>query len=163
MGFRHPNHRLVKTHFSYTVEEVARLFGVHRNTVREWRRNGLRAIDRRRPLLIHGADLVSFLVARRKASKRPCRPGELYCAPCRDPRIPKGSAVVYQAQTSVLGSLVGICPVCDRRMFRRVNPAKLALAAGQLRVTMPNALEHIDESDQPSVNCDFKQDTYDHE
>ena len=32
---RHPNHRLVKTHRTYTVEEIASLFHVHRNTVDE--------------------------------------------------------------------------------------------------------------------------------
>lgn len=34
MGKRHPNPRLAKIHRSYTVEEVAGVFGVHRNTVR---------------------------------------------------------------------------------------------------------------------------------
>ena len=39
---RHPNYRLVKIHHSYTVEEIARLFGSHRNTVRRWLKLGLR-------------------------------------------------------------------------------------------------------------------------
>jgi hypothetical protein len=36
MGTRHPNPRLAKIHRNYTVEEVANVFGVHRNTVRQW-------------------------------------------------------------------------------------------------------------------------------
>ena len=36
MKRRHPNHRLVKIHRSYTVEEIATLFGVHKNTVSHW-------------------------------------------------------------------------------------------------------------------------------
>ena len=40
MRKRHPNHRLVKIHRSYTVEEIAELFAIHKNTVRrlgqEW-------------------------------------------------------------------------------------------------------------------------------
>jgi len=158
MGIRHPNHRLVRKHHPYNVEEITNLFGCHRNTVREWVRKGLRVIDRRRPQLIHGSDLISFLVARRKASKRPLKPGQLCCFKCREPRIPRGNAVVYQAQTSSLGNLIGLCPVCETRMFRRVSLIKLAQSAGQLKVTLPQALEHIDESDQPSVNSDFKQD-----
>ena len=65
MAKRHPNHRLVKIHRNYTVEEVASLLGVHRNTVREWVKRGLATIDRKRPMLIHGRDLAAFLQARR--------------------------------------------------------------------------------------------------
>ena len=34
MGYRHPNPRLVKGHRNYSVEEIARLFALHKNTVR---------------------------------------------------------------------------------------------------------------------------------
>ena len=33
MAKRHPNHRQVKIHRNYTVEEIASLFGIHKNTV----------------------------------------------------------------------------------------------------------------------------------
>jgi hypothetical protein len=163
MGIRHPNHRLVKKHLTYSVEEVSNLLGPHRNTVREWLRNGLQVIDRRRPQLIHGKDLVAFLLTRRRSNKRPLRPGQLYCLKCREGKVPRGNAVVYQAQTPRLGNLVGVCPDCETRMFRRVNPVKMAQVVGQLTVTMPQALEHINESDQPSVNSDFKKDASDHD
>jgi len=163
MGIRHPNHRLVKIHLSYSVEEVATLFGSHPNRVREWLRKGLPAIDKRRPALIHGGDLVNFLKARRKANTRPLQPGQLRCFKCRDARTPRGNTAIYQVQTQTLGNLVGVCPVCKTRMFRRVSAAKMAQAIGQLNVTMPQALERIDGSDQPSVNSDFKQDASDHD
>ncbi|MEO7863683.1 MAG: helix-turn-helix domain-containing protein, partial [Nitrospirales bacterium] len=41
MRTRHPNPRLVKIHRNYTVEEIANLFGIRRNTVREWVKRGL--------------------------------------------------------------------------------------------------------------------------
>ena len=63
MGVRHPNHRLAKIHRNYTVDEVANLFAVHRNTVRQWIKSGLPTTDSRRPLLILGRDLVAFLKA----------------------------------------------------------------------------------------------------
>ena len=83
MGTRHPNYRLVKIHRTYTVNEIARLFQIHPNTVRAWRRQGLQAIDGRRPILFKGATLVAFLRARREKAKRPCSPGEIFCLPCR--------------------------------------------------------------------------------
>jgi hypothetical protein len=156
MGLRTPNHRLVKIHRTYTVDEMATLFGVHRNTVREWLRKGLATVDQRRPLLVLGHVLVDFLKARRAANKRPCRPGEIYCVRCREPRPPVGSYAVYQAITPTGGNLVGICPNCSARIFRRVNLTSLAQVAGHLHVGVPEAQQHIDESQQPSVNCDFR-------
>jgi hypothetical protein len=65
MGKRHPNYRLVKIHRSYAVEEIAKLFGIHKNTVRCWVKHGLATIDDKRPMLILGHVLVAFLQARR--------------------------------------------------------------------------------------------------
>jgi Helix-turn-helix domain len=82
------NPRRAKLHRSYTVEEVARLFGTHRNTVRNWLKAGLKAIDDHRPLMIQGQVLRAFLQARREGAKRPCAAGTLYCCKCRVPRPP---------------------------------------------------------------------------
>jgi len=41
---------------NYTVEEIAKLFGVHRNTVRQWVKQGLPTSDRKRPMLILGRE-----------------------------------------------------------------------------------------------------------
>ncbi len=88
MSKRHPNPRLAKIHRNYTVDEVAHLFGVHRNTVREWVKRGLPTTDGKRPMLILGCDLVAFLGARRAKNKRTCQPGEIYCVRCRAPKAP---------------------------------------------------------------------------
>ena len=64
-GRRHDS-RLVKIHYSYTTEEAASLLSVHKNTLSHWRRQGLRPIDDRRPVLFHGGVLRAFLERRRK-------------------------------------------------------------------------------------------------
>lgn len=156
MAKRHPNHRLAKIHRNYTVEEIASLFGIHRNTVREWVKRGLPTSDDKRPMLILGRDLSAFLQARRAKNKRPCQPGEIYCVRCRAPKPPAGDMADYQAMTETLGNLIGICPSCESMMFRRVNLSKLGLVRGKLDITMPQALSHIDESTQPSVNSDLR-------
>ncbi len=157
MATRHPNHRLAKIHRTYAVDEVANLFGVHRNTVREWIKRGLPTItDSRRPILILGRDLVIFIQARRLKNKRPCQPGEIYCVRCRAPKNPAGYMAEYQPGTTAVGNLVGICPSCESMMYRRVNLAKLEQIRGKLDITMPQALSHIGESTEPSVNSDLR-------
>jgi transposase len=66
MRQRQANYRCVKIHRSYTVEEVARLFSKHKNTVRAWVEAGLPTCDRKRPTLILGHDLAVFLSRLRK-------------------------------------------------------------------------------------------------
>jgi len=156
MSKRHPNPRLAKIHRNYTVDEVASLFGIHRNTVREWVKRGLPTSDDRRPMLILGRALVTFLQAKRAKNKQTCQPGEIYCVRCRTPQAPAGAMAEYQPLTSTLGNLIGICPACDSMMYRRVNLAKLEQVSANLDVTLPQALLHIGESAKPSVNSDLR-------
>ncbi len=140
MATRHPNHRLAKIHRNYTVDEVARLFSVHRNTVREWIKRGLPIIDRVRPTLILGIDLASFLNKRRLQGKQPCGPGELYCVRCRRPRLPAERMAEYKPVTDTLGNLIALCPDCHGVMNRRTSIAKLALLRPFMDITLPQAL-----------------------
>lgn len=155
MRKRHPNPRLAKIHRNYTVDEVANLFAVHRNTVREWVKRGMPVNDGKRPMLILGRDLAAFLTARRAKNKRTCQPGEIYCVRCRAPREPAGDMADYVPVTASLGNLVAICPACETMMYRRVNLAKLEQVRGKLDITMPQAPQHIGESAQPTVNSDL--------
>lgn len=157
MASRLPNHRLVKLHRSYAVEEVAALLGVHKNTVRNWIGSGLSTIDSRRPLLVQGQVLVEFLITRRKRAKRPCGPGQMYCLRCRAPRIPKDGRVVYQRRDESRGRLSGTCPDCETPMFRQSSNAKLAFSLSRLELQDTMAWEHITKSPGPIVNCDFNQ------
>lgn len=150
------NPKLAKIHRNYSVDEIATLFGVHRNTVRAWVKRGLATSDDRRPMLILGRDLVAFLQAQRAKNKRTCQPGEIYCVRCRAPKARPGAMADYEALTATQGNLIAICPDCETLIYRRVSLAKLAQVRGKLDITFPQALRHIDESLQPSVNSDFR-------
>jgi hypothetical protein len=156
MKKRYPNHRLAKIHRNYTVEEVARLFGSHKNTVRRWVKDGLPIYDGKRPILILGHDLAAFLRARRASKKQPCQPGEIYCVRCRSPKVPAGEMADYQPVTEKIGNLMAICPDCGSYMNRRVSLAKLGQVRGKMEITFPQALQRINESNQLSVNSDLR-------
>jgi hypothetical protein len=156
MGIRNPNPRLVKIHRNYTVEDITHLLSVHMNTVRKWIKQGLPIIDDKRPKLILGHDLSAFLQARRAKNKRPCRANQMYCLRCRKPKIPAGNMADYQPVTASLGNLFGICPDCDSGMNRCTSLAKLMQFRGEIDITLPEGLRHIVDSNQPTVNSDFK-------
>jgi hypothetical protein len=151
---RHPNYRLVKLHRNYTVEEIVGLLDIHKNTVRNWVKQGLPAIDRQRPMLILGSVLSRFLQDRRQRARKRCAPGEIYCVKCRTPVQPAGDMADYLPNTSTSGTLRGICPACETLIFRRVSRATLDESRGDLDITIPQAQSHIRDSRSLSVNCD---------
>jgi Helix-turn-helix domain len=152
-----PNHRLVKIHRSYTVEEIALLFGTHKNTVRAWVKAGLPTCDRKRPILILGRELAAYLQARRTKNKRPCQPGEIYCVRCRAPKKPAGDIADYDLVTEKFGNLKGICPDCDALIYRRASMANLVQIRGKLDITFVEGQRRVNESYSPTVNSDFIQ------
>ena len=156
MKKRHPNHRLVKIHRNYTVEDIANLFGIHKNTVRRWVKAGLATSDNKRPMLILGHDLRAFLQARRVKNKQTCKPGEIYCVGCRAPKFPAADMAEYSPVTEKFGNLIAICPDCNSIMNRRVSLAKLGQVRGKMDITFPQAMRHIVESIKPTVNSDLR-------
>jgi excisionase family DNA binding protein len=136
MGARHPNPLRVKIHHPYTVEQLAAVLKVHKNTIRRWAQNGLRPIDDRRPTMFRGAEVSAFLGARRQAARQRCGPGQLYCLPCRMPKTPAGLVADLYLKAPTVGWLEAICPTCGRMLYRRVNPTRVALVRGNLEITV---------------------------
>lgn len=98
------------------------MFGIHKNTVRKWVKDGLTAIDNKRPMLILGPDLVTFLQAR---------------------KFPAEIMAVYSPVTAKFGNLIAICPDCNSIVNRRVSLARIWEARGNMEITFPKELRHI--------------------
>lgn len=156
MGKWHPNHRRLKIHHNYTIEEIARRLAVHKNTVRTWIKDGLPTIDGKRPTLIHGREASTFLQNRRSKNKRTCRAGEIYCLRCRAAKRPAGDMADYLPMNEKVGNLRAICPDCDSIMHRCVSITKLGQVVGKIDVAFPQALRHLNDRNQPTVNGDLR-------
>jgi hypothetical protein len=74
---------------------------------------------------------------------RPTPAGMIYCLRCREPRPPDGGFVDYQPRSAGAGDLVGICPVCEAMLYRRVNRAHLDSVSGGLEVRITQADSRI--------------------
>ena len=145
-----------KIHRSYSVEEIARLFNVHKNTVRSWLQAG--PGGHRRPAPDRGPweAIRRFLSRAPGAREAGLRPGRIYCLPAARPKVPAGKWPTAWQTGDTTGTLRGICPDCDRMIYRTVNPQKIAAVRGDLDVTLTQARARIEETAKPNVNCDSK-------
>jgi hypothetical protein len=150
------SYQRVKTHRSYTVDEVARLLDVHKNTVREWVKAGLPTNDDQRPMLILGRELAAFLQSRRARKKVICGVGQMYCLRCRTPKSPALNMADYLPDTELSGNLVGLCPACNCVMNRRISAPQLAEIRSKMDISFPQAREQVSKTRQPSLNRDLK-------
>ena len=121
-----------KIHRSYTVEEVADLYGVHKRTVRNWIKKGLPIFKDIRPLLILGTDLKLFISNKRKENKHTCKPSEIYCFRCRIPQNPELETVQFTQQSSGIGRVFAVCSVCDSKVNKYFSWRRLAAIRSEL-------------------------------
>jgi hypothetical protein len=152
------NPRLIKLHRSYSIDEAARALGAHSNSVRGWIKRGLPVVDRSRPVLILGHELRAFLEGRRKAAKRPCPPGTLYCFKCRAPRAPALGMVDCQPINRACGNLKALCNTCGTIMHRQTRIDAIAAIMPGIAVQLREAGASIAERTEPSLNCDKPRD-----
>ena len=155
---KRPNHRIVKRNRTYTVKEIARLLQIHENTVLRWIKNSLPIVDQMRPFLIHGYELIHFLQERRNRTKHPLPAGQMFCFRCRTSKSPAGDMLQYEPVTEKIANATGLCPDCGCRMHRLTSIADLGDGPWKSQPTLPQALRHISEMNQRSVNSDFRGD-----
>lgn len=159
MPSRRVNPNLVKKHFSYTASELAERLGVHKNTVRNWQREGLAAIDDNRPLLFQGDTVRAFLKERRVSRKSVCPNGTLYCVSCREPRRPAMAMVDYIPMRETNGNLRAICESCNTIMHRRIRFDDLEAKMPGCDVKISQAPSSLNGQASPSDNCGLKKES----
>jgi hypothetical protein len=143
-------------HRNYDTHELARLLGIHKNTLRGWTKLGLKPIDAARPALFHGLAIRDFLTERRQKKHQTCRRDEIYCLVCRSPKIPAGKMVDYLPLSPRSGNLRGICPDCGNLIHRCIAVAKLTTILSVFNVAYPQGSPRIEETRDPCLNCDFE-------
>ena len=112
---------LVKNTICYTTEDIAELFNLHKCTVRHWLKICLIKIDKRKPYMVHGTDLIHFIKSQKEKKSFICKFDELPCFRCRKPRKPKRGEVILQIQNSKKGLLKGNCNACGSKMNKAVS------------------------------------------
>jgi hypothetical protein len=57
--------------------------------------------------------------------------------------------------TNKVGNLTALCPDCTSIMNKRISLAKIQEIGSKIDIRFPQGLEHIGDTDKPSLNCDF--------
>ncbi len=151
---RRYNTRRIHLTTSYSALEVAELFGLHKGSVLNWIKQGLKIIDQHKPYLIRGSDLFDFLNKRQKQRKVSCQPNELYCFKCRAPRRPLNESIQITKRNNCRLKIEGCCFICNTKMFRDGALSKLDEFRKIFSIELQSQ-EHIVECELPSVNSDI--------
>jgi len=157
MAPRPTDPRAVKLQRCYDAGELAALLGVHKNTVLNWLRAGLKPLDGGRPVLFHGSEVRVFLASRNASRKSPCPPGTLYCFRCRAPRPPALGMIDFVPINSLSGNIRALCGTCEATMHRRAPQALLASIMPGCDVQFAQGPKHLTGDVSPSLNCDSRQ------
>lgn len=117
--------RVLKENYSYSLEQIADVYGISIATVRRWIRvDGLPRIPGVRPYLVHSSELKRFLDDQRKARSYPCAEHEVFCFRCREPRTPGPGTGTTQPLPNGTTRFGALCADCGSKMFRTIGRAK---------------------------------------
>lgn len=145
------DYRRVSKHQSYSVQEIAELFDLHKQTVLRWLKDGLCTIDSHKPYLIYGEELQNFLRTKRVEQRRPCKPDEFYCCRCRKPRKLANNSAELTVLKSQKLRLQGKCQTCSCSVFRMTSPNHLGEISNLMAISCL-AERHIVEGLLANVN-----------
>lgn len=151
------NLRRIRIGQSYSVLEISELFGVHKNAISRWIKDGLRPTDQHKPYLIHGSVLAEYLRKKQSGRKRKCRPEEFYCCKCRAPRRAWENLADIKIQNEAKLFITGICAVCETSVNRMGATGKLA-EYQKIFTVQTIQDERIRETAPPTVNSDMRKD-----
>lgn len=159
---RRPNHRLVKLHRNYVVDEAATMLGVAKGTVRRWIKcDSLPIVSDRKPILILGADLIDFLKARSRRGPK-LRVEQCYCFKCRCARAPALGLVEFFPTTATTGNMRAFCAMCHTVMNKALSMDSLATLARLVDVTIGQAEQHLMDSARASLNDHLEEERLSH-
>lgn len=149
------NTRLIKPDFSYSTQEIADLFSLHKNAVLRWIGDGLSLIDERKPYLVHGSALIAFLNKRQADRKRSCQADEFFCCKCRAARPATGNVVDIVFRNDIKLDLRGRCAVCST-IVRRVGSMKKLPEYQKIFTIQTMQGRHINDSNHACDNRDIR-------
>lgn len=120
MSRRLYSHKRIKYWHTYDIEEICQTFSyakLHEQTVRRWVKNGLKTIDRGKPVLIYGYDLIEYLKKHNNKNKYCTEFDNMFCMKCQDARPILRNKVQLEHKNGFLMAK-GYCRECKTLMYK---------------------------------------------
>ena len=161
MGKKLYPHNRLKYWWCYSIKEICDVYkdtGLHAQTIRKWTRDGLQAIDKKKPALYFGHDLIDFLKASNDRNKCQTSFNEMYCFSCKDKRRVFQNRVAFQQKANALRAK-SVCKTCKSKMnkiyklsdFQKLKRSFHVVDVSQLYDCESSTLKtHIDDSKKMS-------------
>jgi len=133
---------------SYTIKEISELLNVHTQTIRAWRKEGLKPIEESlSPYLFLGSEVRTFLKNEFAKQKVPLKPNEIYCFKCRKAVIPINPQIIDRKIKLGNGNssafIAGNCPECNRELRRFTSLEKQAVIKQEVNQEQKQSIEPI--------------------
>jgi len=137
---RNYNHRLIRSKRTYSCGEIARIYGISVNTVRKWRRKGLKEIDNSKPYLIYGEEIIRFFKSIKAKRRIKIETGKFNCFRCRTTRRSKHNKIRIEFRETKFTDdnrqvdIRGFCEKCNCKLsqFTSENRLKEMIDKGQI-------------------------------
>lgn len=115
----------IRMNYTYSVEEVADLFGIATMTVFRWIANeGLNRLPNSKKYFVHGSDLRKFLKHKNGKNKKPCANHEIYCCRCRKPQLPDLRCLKTKNIPNGTIRVLSKCSVCSAPLNKVISGEK---------------------------------------
>jgi len=130
--FKYYNPQLIHSKRSYTVEKLCNVYQdkkLHAQTIRGWVNSGELEVISKKPIIIYGAIIKSFLEQRNKAHKKTLDFDQIKCVFCKQSSSPKNKEITIYQNKNGSWKAVGFCQVCDHeisKFYKRDDRQKLA-------------------------------------
>jgi len=112
------NPQIISRHLSYTIEEIAKAYGMTHKTIFRWIEEGLQIVSgQKKPILINGATLKAFIIAKNSKKKVTLKRHEFYCLRCKAPMQAKRGTITRSGDTRR-----GECVACNGKITRKIKP-----------------------------------------
>lgn len=110
----------IRKTYSYDVSEIAKLFGVSKQTVHNWIKAGLPTIDGSYPCLVHGGELYAFHATRKQKNKSPTPFGKFHCFHCKAAQFPADGSLNITNRNREFATAKAVCAVCGTKVNRNL-------------------------------------------